>query len=57
MKPTYSAAILSLAQSLHRANQPDRCREVCAQGIDAATANGDLLAIQQLEELRNSLPQ
>ena len=57
VKPTYSAAILALAQSLQRANRPDRCREVCAQGIDVATANGDLLVIKQLEELRDSLPQ
>ena len=57
VKPTYSAAILALAQSLQRANQLARCREVCAQGIDVATANGDLLVIKQLEELRDSLPQ
>ena len=51
VKPTYSAAILALAQSLKHANQPDRCRTVCAQGIDVATANGDLLVIKNLEEL------
>ena len=52
VKPTYSAAILALAQSLKHANQPERCRTVCAQGIDVATANGDLLVIKNLEELR-----
>ncbi len=57
VKPTYSAAILALAQSLKHAGQPDRCRTVCAQGIDVATANGDLLVIKNLEELRDSLPQ
>lgn len=57
VKPTYSAAILALAQSLQHANQPDKCREVCAQGIEVATANGDLLVIKNLEELRDSLPQ
>ena len=57
VNPTYSAAILALAQSLKKAGQPDRCRTVCAQGIDVATANGDLLVIKNLEELRDSLPQ
>lgn len=57
VKPTYSAAILALAQSLKQADQPDRCRTVCAQGIDVATANGDLLVIKNLEELRDSLPE
>lgn len=56
VKPTYSAAVLALAQSLKRAGQPDQCRTVCAQGIDVATANGDLLVIKNLEELRDSLP-
>ncbi len=57
VKPTYSAALLALAQSLKHANQPDRCRTVCAQGIEVATANGDLLVIKNLEELRDSLSQ
>ena len=57
VKPTYSAAILALAQSLKRANQPERCLTVCAQGIDVATTNGDLLVIKNLEELRDSLRQ
>ena len=57
VKPTYSAAIFALAQSLNRAGRPDQCRAVCAQGIDVATANGDLLVIKNLEELRDSLPQ
>ncbi len=56
VKPTYSAAILALAQSLKNTNQPDRCRDVCTHGIDVATANGDLLVITHLEELRGSLP-
>ena len=57
VKPTYSAAILALAQSLKHAGQPEKCHTVCAQGIDVATANGDLLVIKNLEELRDSLPQ
>ncbi len=55
VKPTYSAAILALAQCLQHHNQPDRCREVCARGIDVATANGDLLVIKNLEALRESV--
>ena len=55
VKPTYSAAVLALAQSLKHADQTDRCREVCAQGIEVATANGDLLVIKNLEELKDSL--
>ena len=38
VKPTYSAAIFALAQSLKHANQTDNCRTVCTQGIDVATA-------------------
>lgn len=57
VKPTYSAAILALAQSLKHAGQQERCRTVCAQGIEVATTNGDLLVIKNLEELRDSLPQ
>ncbi len=55
VKPTYSAAIFALAQSLKKNNQPDKCREVCAQGIEIATTNGDLMVIKNLEELRDSL--
>ena len=35
----------------------EKFKKVLQQGIDVATANGDLLVIQQPEELRNSLPQ
>ncbi len=55
VKPTYSAAMLALAQSFKHANQPDQCRAVCAQGIEVATANGDLLVIKHLESLKDSL--
>ncbi len=57
VKPTYSAAMFALAQCLKSNNQPDQCRAICAKGIDVATANGDLLVIKNLEELRDSLPQ
>ena len=56
VKPTYSAALFALAQSLNRNGDQDRCRTVCDEGIKVATANGDLLVIKQLEELKNSLP-
>ena len=56
VKPAYSAALLALAQSLKRHGDQDRCRTVCDEGINVATANGDLLVIKQLEELKNSLP-
>jgi uncharacterized protein HemY len=55
VKPTYSAAIFALAQSLKNNNQPDKCREVCTQGIEIATTNGDLMVIKNLEEMRDSL--
>jgi len=40
VKPTYSAAIFALAQCLKNNDQPDRCREVCAQGIDVRSGRG-----------------
>ena len=55
VKPTYSAAILSLAQSLKNNNQLEKCQEVCVKGIEVATINGDLLVIKNLEQLRDSL--
>ena len=55
VKPTYSAAIFALAQCLKKNKQHNRCREVCAQGIEVATTNGDPLVIKNLEELRDSL--
>lgn len=57
VKPTYSAAFFALAQSLQKANRIAQCRETCAQGIEVATANGDLMVIKNLEQLRDSLPQ
>ncbi len=55
VKPTYSAAMYALAQALKNHNQIEKCRTICEQGIQAATANGDLLVIKNLEELRDSL--
>ena len=56
VKPTYSAAFLALAQSLKNGGDTERCRTTCTEGLKVATANGDLLVIKQLEELKNSLP-
>jgi len=55
VKPTYSAAIFALAQSLRNNKEIEKCREVCTKGIEIATTNGDLMVIKNLEELRDSL--
>lgn len=55
VKPTYSAAFFALAQSTQKNNQPEKCRDICAKGIEVATTNGDLMVIKNLEELRASL--
>jgi len=56
VKPTYSAAYMALAQTLQKAQDFVRCREVCMKGISVATENGDLMVIKSLEELQASLP-
>ena len=55
VKPTYSAAFLALAQSLQKHHQLDKCRDICAKGLEIASANGDLMVIKNLEALKNSL--
>ena len=55
VKPTYSAAIYGLAQSLQKTGQIEKCRQTCQQGIEVATTNGDLMVIKNLEQLRDSL--
>ncbi|NKB80460.1 MAG: hypothetical protein GKS05_00900 [Nitrospirales bacterium] len=55
VQPSYSAAFYALAQSLQSNDEIDRCRETCQQGIDVATANGDLMVIKNLEVLQASL--
>jgi len=55
VKPTYSAALYALAQSLQNNNEIEKCREVCSKGIEIANTNGDLLVIKNLEELKASL--
>jgi cytochrome c-type biogenesis protein CcmH/NrfG len=56
VKPTYSAAYLALAQCLRQTEAHAQCHQVCTDGIQVATGNGDLLVIKQLEELKKSLP-
>ncbi len=55
VKPTYSAAYFALAQSLHKLNQIDECRAVCATGVEVSTKNGDAMVTKNLEMLRTSL--
>ena len=56
VKPTYSAAYLALAQSLHKLNRLDECRTVIATGIDVSTRNGDAMVTKNLDMLKGSLP-
>ena len=56
VKPTYSAAYLALAQSLHRLGRMDECRTICATGIDVSTKNGDAMVTKNLELFKSSLP-
>ena len=55
VKPTYSAAFYALAQSLQKHHDIEKCRDVCTKGIEVATANGDLMVIKNLEELKAAL--
>jgi Tfp pilus assembly protein PilF len=56
VKPSYSAAYLALAQSLHKLGRLDECRTVCTTGIDVSTKNGDAMVTKNLEALKLSLP-
>lgn len=56
VKPTYSAAYFALAESLKTLNRLDRCREVCATGIDVSRKNGDAMVTKNLELLVSTLP-
>jgi predicted Zn-dependent protease len=55
VKPTYSAAYFALAQSLQQLGQLDRCRQVCDQGIDVSTRNGDAMVTKNLQALKQGL--
>lgn len=55
VKPTYSAAYHALAQSLHKFGRMEACREVCDQGIDVSTKNGDAMVTNYLRLLKDSL--
>ena len=56
VKSTYSAAYYSLAESLQKNHELEKCREVCVKGVEVATANGDLMVIKNLEQLQAALP-
>jgi len=55
VKPSYSAAYYALAQSLQQQHEVEKCLKVTAKGIEVATANGDLLVIKNLEQLKTTL--
>jgi Flp pilus assembly protein TadD len=55
VKPTYSAAYLALAQSLHKLGRIDECREAIGTGIEISTNNGDAMVTKNLETLKSSL--
>lgn len=55
VKPTYSAAYFALAESLQKLQQLDRCRQVCDQGIEVSTRNGDAMVTKNLQALKQSL--
>lgn len=56
VKPTYSAAYIALAQSLHKLGRLDECRTVCTTGIEVSTKNGDVMVTKNLDALKLSLP-
>jgi tetratricopeptide (TPR) repeat protein len=55
VKPTYSAAYYALAQSLQKLGRIDACRQICDQGIDVSTKNGDMMVTKNLGSLKESL--
>ncbi len=56
VKPTYSAAYFALAQSLHKLERIEECRQVIGQGIEVSTKNGDAMVTKNLEALKSLLP-
>jgi len=55
VKPTYSAAYFALAESLQKLGRFDRCRQICDQGIEASTKNGDAMVTKNLRAMKQSL--
>jgi len=55
VKPAYSAAYYALAQSLQQLGRLDQCRQICDQGIDVSTRNGDAMVTKNLQALKQSL--
>ncbi|MFQ5991262.1 MAG: tetratricopeptide repeat protein [Nitrospiraceae bacterium] len=55
VKPTYSAAYLALAQALQKSGRLEECRQVCGEGIEVSTKNGDAMVTKNLGLLQESL--
>ena len=55
VKPTYSAAYLALAQALQKSGRLEECRQVCQEGIEVSTKNGDAMVTKNLGLLQESL--
>lgn len=55
VKPTYSAAYYAFAQSLQKLGRMDDCRQICDQGIEVSTKNGDMMVTKNLGLLKESL--
>ena len=55
VKPTYSAAYYALAQSLQKLGRTDQCQQVCDQGIEVSTKNGDAMVTKNLSLLKQGL--
>ena len=55
VKPTYSAAYLALAQALQKSGRLEECRQVCREGIEVSTKNGDAMVTKNLGLLQESL--
>ncbi len=55
VKQSYSAAYFALAQCLQKLGRIDQCRQICDQGIDVSTKNGDAMVTKNLGLLKESL--
>ena len=53
--PSYSAAYFSLAECLKHLSRFDQCKQVCDQGIEISTKNGDAMVTKNLGILKDSL--
>ncbi len=55
VKLTYSAAYFALAQCLQKLGRTDQCRQICDQGIEVSTKNGDAMVTKNFGVLKESL--